>query len=186
MPPDVDVPQPDEKSIITYVSSLYDAMPRVPDVQDGVKANVSAGAGLRPRAAGRHPAPRLPSVPQELQLRWQEYYEVVTLLLQWIRHHTVLFEERRFPASYEEIEVRELGQGGLQAAGPRAFTVGSQWPGLGVRGDPVQGDEGRQRSRSRCPPLGTNSSALPSGAARRPRSHARLAAAYQCRAAGEG
>lgn len=39
---DVDVPQPDEKSIITYVSSLYDAMPRVPDVQDGVKANVSS------------------------------------------------------------------------------------------------------------------------------------------------
>lgn len=40
---DVDVPQPDEKSIITYVSSLYDAMPRVPDVQDGVKANVRGG-----------------------------------------------------------------------------------------------------------------------------------------------
>ncbi|XP_064297971.1 plectin isoform X19 [Phalacrocorax carbo] len=79
-PEDVDVPQPDEKSIITYVSSLYDAMPRVPEVQDGVKAN-------------------------ELQLRWQEYYEVVTLLLQWIRQHTVLFEERRFPASYEEIEI---------------------------------------------------------------------------------
>lgn len=38
---DVDVPHPDEKSIITYVSSLYDAMPRVPDVQDGVKASVS-------------------------------------------------------------------------------------------------------------------------------------------------
>ncbi|XP_074754371.1 plectin-like isoform X15 [Athene noctua] len=79
-PEDVDVPQPDEKSIITYVSSLYDAMPRVPEVQDGVKAN-------------------------ELQLRWQEYYEVVTVLLQWIRQHTVLFEERRFPASYEEIEI---------------------------------------------------------------------------------
>ncbi|XP_077208971.1 LOW QUALITY PROTEIN: plectin-like [Paroedura picta] len=79
-PEDVDVPQPDEKSIITYVSSLYDAMPRVPEVQEGVKAN-------------------------ELQLRWQEYSEVVTLLLQWIRHHTVVFEERKFPASYEEIEV---------------------------------------------------------------------------------
>lgn len=39
----MDVPQPDEKSIITYVSSLYDAMPRVPAVQDGVKANVSLG-----------------------------------------------------------------------------------------------------------------------------------------------
>uniref|UniRef100_A0A673VIB2 Plectin n=1 Tax=Suricata suricatta TaxID=37032 RepID=A0A673VIB2_SURSU len=79
-PEDVDVPQPDEKSIITYVSSLYDAMPRVPDVQDGVKAN-------------------------ELQLRWQEYRELVLLLLQWVRHHTAAFEERRFPSSFEEIEI---------------------------------------------------------------------------------
>ncbi|XP_073399403.1 plectin isoform X2 [Dendrobates tinctorius] len=79
-PEDVDVPQPDEKSIITYVSSLYDAMPRVPDVQDGVRAN-------------------------ELELRWHEYYERVTMLLQWIRHYTVIFEEKRFPASYEEIEI---------------------------------------------------------------------------------
>ncbi|XP_062870905.1 plectin a isoform X9 [Trichomycterus rosablanca] len=79
-PEDVDVPHPDEKSIITYVSSLYDVMPRVPNVQDGVQAN-------------------------ELELRWQEYYELVTMLLQWIRHHIVVFEESKFPASYEEIEV---------------------------------------------------------------------------------
>ncbi|XP_077404420.1 plectin a isoform X4 [Vanacampus margaritifer] len=79
-PEDVDVPHPDEKSIITYVSSLYDAMPRVPDAQDGVKAN-------------------------ELELRWQEYHELVTMLLQWIRHHILVFEERKFPTSYEEIEV---------------------------------------------------------------------------------
>ncbi|XP_060798659.1 plectin a isoform X3 [Neoarius graeffei] len=79
-PEDVDVPHPDEKSIITYVSSLYDVMPRVPDVQDGVQAN-------------------------ELELRWQEYYELVNMLLQWIRHHIVVFAENKFPTSYEEIEV---------------------------------------------------------------------------------
>lgn len=42
---------------------------------------------------------------QELQLRWQEYRELVLLLLQWIRHHTAAFEERKFPSSFEEIEV---------------------------------------------------------------------------------
>lgn len=40
----MDVPHPDEKSIITYVSSMYDVMPRVPNVQEGVKANVSAAS----------------------------------------------------------------------------------------------------------------------------------------------
>ncbi|XP_026039189.1 plectin isoform X17 [Astatotilapia calliptera] len=78
-PEDVAVPHPDEKSIITYVSSLYDAMPRT-DVHDGMRTN-------------------------ELELRWQEYYELVTVLLQWIRHHVMIFEERKFPASYEEIEL---------------------------------------------------------------------------------
>ncbi|XP_019748594.1 plectin-like isoform X3 [Hippocampus comes] len=77
-PEDVDVPHPDEKSIITYVSSLYDVMPRAA-VQD-MRAS-------------------------ELELRWREYYELVTVLLQWIRHHVMVFEERRFPASYEEIEL---------------------------------------------------------------------------------
>ncbi|XP_077431939.1 plectin isoform X4 [Vanacampus margaritifer] len=78
-PEDVDVPHPDEKSIITYVSSLYDVMPRAA-AQDSMRAN-------------------------ELELRWREYYEMVTLLLQWIRHHVMVFEERRFPASYEEVEL---------------------------------------------------------------------------------
>ncbi|XP_051813192.1 plectin isoform X15 [Acanthochromis polyacanthus] len=76
-PEDVDVPHPDEKSIITYVSSLYDVMPRA---EAPVRSN-------------------------DLELRWQEYYELVTVLLQWMRHHVMIFEERKFPASYEEIEL---------------------------------------------------------------------------------
>ncbi|KAF4087942.1 hypothetical protein AMELA_G00077330 [Ameiurus melas] len=79
-PEDVDVPHPDEKSIITYVSSLYDAMPHALDAPAVVRIT-------------------------ELELRWKEYYELVTILLQWIRHHIVIFEERKFPASYEEIEL---------------------------------------------------------------------------------
>uniref|UniRef100_A0A673JZC1 Plectin-like n=1 Tax=Sinocyclocheilus rhinocerous TaxID=307959 RepID=A0A673JZC1_9TELE len=42
---------------------------------------------------------------QELELCWQEYYELVTVLLQWIRHHVLIFEERKFPSSYEEVEI---------------------------------------------------------------------------------
>lgn len=38
---DVDVQSPDEKSVITYVSTLYDAFPKVPEGVDGISANVS-------------------------------------------------------------------------------------------------------------------------------------------------
>lgn len=38
---DVDVSSPDEKSVITYVSSLYDAFPKVPEGGEGIHANVS-------------------------------------------------------------------------------------------------------------------------------------------------
>jgi hypothetical protein len=40
---DVDVSSPDEKSVITYVSSLYDAFPKVPEGGEGIGANVSIG-----------------------------------------------------------------------------------------------------------------------------------------------
>jgi hypothetical protein len=52
---------------------------------------------------------------QELQLRWQEYRELLLLLLQWIRHHTAAFEERKFPSSFEEIEVGQSAEVGLPA-----------------------------------------------------------------------
>ena len=39
---DVDVPEPDEKSVITYVSSLYDVFPEVPTVEQSLMDNVSS------------------------------------------------------------------------------------------------------------------------------------------------
>lgn len=66
-------------------------------------------------------APDALTCPQELQLRWQEYRELVLLLLQWIRHHTASFEERRFPSSFEEIEVGlHLGPNPMPTAGAQA------------------------------------------------------------------
>lgn len=38
---DVDVPSPDEKSVITYVSSIYDAFPKIPEGGEGISAHVS-------------------------------------------------------------------------------------------------------------------------------------------------
>ena len=38
---DVDVPEPDEKSLMTYVSSLYDVFPEVPSVEQSLMDNVS-------------------------------------------------------------------------------------------------------------------------------------------------
>lgn len=37
----MDVSSPDEKSVITYVSTLYDVFPKVPEGMEGISANVS-------------------------------------------------------------------------------------------------------------------------------------------------
>lgn len=37
----MDVTSPDEKSVITYVSTLYDVFPKVPEGVEGIGANVS-------------------------------------------------------------------------------------------------------------------------------------------------
>ena len=38
---DVDVIEPDEKSIVTYVSLLYDTFPNVPSLEQSLRDNVS-------------------------------------------------------------------------------------------------------------------------------------------------
>nr|XP_014343669.1 PREDICTED: microtubule-actin cross-linking factor 1 [Latimeria chalumnae] len=76
---DVDVPSPDEKSVITYVSSIYDVFPKVPEGGDGISAN-------------------------DIEFKWQEYQNRVDFLLQWVRQHTILMSEKSFPQNPVELK----------------------------------------------------------------------------------
>lgn len=44
----MDVPSPDEKSVITYVSSIYDAFPKVPEGGEGISATVKEHCPKKP------------------------------------------------------------------------------------------------------------------------------------------
>lgn len=76
---DVDVPSPDEKSVITYVSSIYDAFPKVPEGGEGISAT-------------------------EVDSRWQEYQSRVDSLIPWIRQHTILMSDKSFPQNPVELK----------------------------------------------------------------------------------
>ncbi|XP_052048815.1 dystonin isoform X4 [Apodemus sylvaticus] len=78
-PEDVDVSSPDEKSVITYVSSLYDAFPKVPEGGEGIGAN-------------------------DVEVKWIEYQNMVNYLIQWIRHHVVTMSDRTFPNNPLELK----------------------------------------------------------------------------------
>ncbi|XP_037699155.1 dystonin isoform X5 [Choloepus didactylus] len=78
-PEDVDVSSPDEKSVITYVSSLYDAFPKVPEGGEGISAN-------------------------DVEVRWVEYQNMVNYLIQWIRHHVTTMSDRTFPNNPIELK----------------------------------------------------------------------------------
>ncbi|XP_056670299.1 dystonin isoform X32 [Monodelphis domestica] len=78
-PEDVDVSSPDEKSVITYVSSLYDAFPKVPEGGEGINAN-------------------------EVEVKWIEYQNMVNYLIQWIRHHVTIMSDRTFPNNPIELK----------------------------------------------------------------------------------
>ncbi|XP_074093348.1 dystonin isoform X5 [Macrotis lagotis] len=78
-PEDVDVSSPDEKSVITYVSSLYDAFPKVPEGGEGINAN-------------------------DVEVKWIEYQNMVNYLIQWIRHHVTIMSDRTFPNNPVELK----------------------------------------------------------------------------------
>uniref|UniRef100_A0A4W5Q074 Microtubule actin crosslinking factor 1 n=1 Tax=Hucho hucho TaxID=62062 RepID=A0A4W5Q074_9TELE len=76
---DVDVPSPDEKSVITYVSSIYDAFPKIPEGGEGIAAH-------------------------EVDHRWAEYRSRFSTLLQWSRQHKALMANKNFPLNPVELK----------------------------------------------------------------------------------
>ncbi|XP_044027803.1 microtubule-actin cross-linking factor 1 isoform X13 [Siniperca chuatsi] len=76
---DVDVPSPDEKSVITYVSSIYDAFPKIPEGGEGIAA-------------------------QEVGQRWSEYQSRFSSLLQWSHQHMALMANKNFPQNPVELK----------------------------------------------------------------------------------
>ncbi|KAM4630179.1 microtubule-actin cross-linking factor 1 isoform 2-T2 [Polymixia lowei] len=76
---DVDVPSPDEKSVITYVSSIYDAFPKIPEGGEGIAAH-------------------------EVDQRWSEYQSRFSSLLQWSRQHMAIMANKNFPQNPAELK----------------------------------------------------------------------------------
>jgi len=77
-PEDVDVPQPDEKSMITYLSQLYELFPDPPE--------------------------RNPLHDEEMIRRINEYKEIASQLLKWIKDSTAKLEDRHFPKTIPELQ----------------------------------------------------------------------------------
>ncbi|KAF4090023.1 hypothetical protein AMELA_G00044950, partial [Ameiurus melas] len=82
-PEDVDVTSPDEKSVITYVSTLYDVFPKVPEGVEGVGAN-------------------------DVDVKWVEYQNMINYLSQWIKHHVSVMSDRNFPCNPVELKALYL------------------------------------------------------------------------------
>ncbi|XP_048863754.1 dystonin isoform X8 [Brienomyrus brachyistius] len=78
-PEDVDVQSPDEKSVITYVSTLYDVFPKVSEGMEGISAN-------------------------DVDIKWVEYQNMVNYLSQWIKHHIAIMSNRAFPNNPAELK----------------------------------------------------------------------------------
>uniref|UniRef100_A0A8B9K9R0 Dystonin n=1 Tax=Astyanax mexicanus TaxID=7994 RepID=A0A8B9K9R0_ASTMX len=78
-PEDVDVSTPDEKSVITYVSTLYDVFPKVPEGVEGINAN-------------------------DVDVKWVEYQNMINYLSQWIKHNVSVMCDRNFPSNPVELK----------------------------------------------------------------------------------
>ena len=74
----MDTSEPDEKSLITYISSLYDVFPEPPTV---------------------HPLYDI-----EAQRKLNEYHEIACNLQIWIREKTSLMQDRCFPPTLIEMK----------------------------------------------------------------------------------
>lgn len=75
---DVDTNEPDEKSLITYISSLYDVFPEPPSLH--------------------------PLYDMDSQRRVHEYKELAQQLIYWCREKTSLLQERTFPQTLIELK----------------------------------------------------------------------------------
>ncbi|XP_059374124.1 dystonin-like isoform X2 [Carassius carassius] len=78
-PEDVDLSSPDEKSVITYVSTLYDVFPKVPEGMEGISAI-------------------------DVDVKWVEYQNMVKYLSQWIKHNVTVMADRNFPSNPVELK----------------------------------------------------------------------------------
>ncbi|XP_037914658.1 microtubule-actin cross-linking factor 1 isoform X36 [Hermetia illucens] len=77
-PEDVDTNEPDEKSLITYISSLYDVFPEPPPIH--------------------------PLYDMDSQRRVHEYKELAQQFLYWCREKTAYLQERSFPSTLIEMK----------------------------------------------------------------------------------
>ncbi|MCI4376743.1 hypothetical protein PGIGA_G00191880 [Pangasianodon gigas] len=82
-PEDVDVTSPDEKSVITYVSTLYDVFPKVPEGVEGIS-------------------------PNDVDVKWVDYQNMVNYLSQWIKHNVSVMSDRNFPVNPVELKALYL------------------------------------------------------------------------------
>ncbi|XP_067121193.1 microtubule-actin cross-linking factor 1, isoforms 1/2/3/4/5-like isoform X3 [Centruroides vittatus] len=77
-PEDVDTPEPDEKSLITYISSLYDIF--------------------------SEPPPLNPYADEEKFHKITEYKEMANVLYIWIQESTIMLQNRNFPNSLMDMK----------------------------------------------------------------------------------